>query len=134
MTEYTTEHFFKPNVYAYKPIVEEGRRGHYSGKYEINYSGILTRLIQEAGRFCEHFASDLFIDWDGVVDYIEHANPGESKTFLFGFRQSGVDHTEFVLSRYSNNGHSAQNAYRSLWRLDIETEENEMIMTLGRVY
>ena len=134
MNEYTTENFFKPNVYAYKPIVEEGRRGYYSGRYEINYTGILSRLIQEAGRFCEYFASDLFIDWESVVDYIEHAEPGQKETFLFGFRQSGVDHKAFVLSRYENNGHNAQNAYRSLWRLDIETKENDMIMTLGRVF
>lgn len=31
------------------------------GGWRINYSSILSKLIQEAGRWCEHYASDLFI-------------------------------------------------------------------------
>lgn len=38
------------------------------GNWEINYSSILTKLIQEAGRWCEHYASDLFITWKHNID------------------------------------------------------------------
>ena len=55
--EYTVDDF-KMNSYAYKPIVCDGRLSSYSGKYEVNYSSILTTLIQEAGRYCEYFDED----------------------------------------------------------------------------
>jgi len=122
-----------------KAIIEDGRRGYYSGRYEINYSSILTQLIQEAGRYCERFASDLFIDWSSVVDWIDSAENGMEETFLFGFRQNGVDHKEYVLSRYENEKDRARYNYRSLWRLDVETSRNEygtdeIKMVLGRVF
>ena len=42
-------------------ITETGSYNPLEGKWEINYSSILTRLIQEAGRWCEYYASDLFV-------------------------------------------------------------------------
>ena len=131
--EYTIEDF-KMNTYAYKPIVCDGYISSYSGKYEVNYSFILTALIQEAGRYCEYFASDLFIDWKSVEEFIDEAEAEEKKSFLFGFRQSGVDHDSFVFSRYNNSGSLAEYNYRSLWRLDVETKGNEIEMVLGRVF
>lgn len=126
---------FKMNTYAYKPIVETGRFSSSSGRYEINYSGILTRLIQEAGRFCEAYASDLFIDWQTVEAFINDIGDGETGYFLFGFRQYGVDHTEFVISRYTNNCYrDPAKEYRSMWRLDVSAEYSELTMTLGRVF
>jgi hypothetical protein len=124
---------FKMNTYAYKPIVEEGRFSAYSGNWEINYSGILSRLIQEAGRFCESFASDLFIDWKTVEEEIESMKDGGAVSFLFGFRQMGVDHAAFVLARYENNTH-AEHEYRSMWRLDMNADGGKLTMTLGRVF
>ena len=125
---------FKPNDYAYKTITEKGRFSVYSGRYEINYSGILSTLIGEAGRFCEAFASDLFIDWSFVVDYIKNASENARMSYLFGFRQYGVDHAEYVLNRYNNEQGYAKHNYRSLWRLDVVTEGKEIKMTLGRVF
>lgn len=126
---------FKMNTYAYKPIVETGRFSSSSGRYEINYSGILTRLIQEAGRFCEAYASDLFIDWQTVETFINDIGDGETGYFLFGFRQYGVDHTGFVISRYTNNCYrDPAKEYRSMWRLDVSAEYSELTMTLGRVF
>lgn len=138
--EYTINDF-RVNTYAYKPIVDDGRRGYYSGKYEVNYSSILTRLIQEAGRFCERFASDLFIDWESVVRWIDNADKGDEIVFLFGFRQDGVDGNSFILSRYNNGCYSCpEKEYRSMWRLDIRTgcnndfNDDEIKLTLGRVF
>lgn len=134
MKEYTINDF-RVNDYAYKPMTDSGRMGYYSGRYEINYSSILTRLIQEAGRFCESFASDLFIDWESVLDFIKEHDGAEIDTaFLFGFRQYGVDHLEYVLSRYNQSGDKAQYNYRSLWRLDVKADGDEITMTLGRVF
>ena len=132
MKEYGFEDF-EPNVYAYKPIVEKGRRSHYSGEYEINASGILTRLIQEAGRFCESFASDLFTDWKGVENRIS-AGGEISEKYLFGFRQFGVDHADYVFSRYEMEGDNARHNYRSMWRLSVSANGEEITLILGRVF
>ena len=44
-------------------IRENGSYSPSKGKWEINYSSILTKLIQEAGRWTERYASDLFLGW-----------------------------------------------------------------------
>ena len=118
-----------------KVIDASGRKSYYSGHYEINYSSILTRLIQDAGRFCEYYASDLFIDWGSVEAFINEWVDGDvEKTFLFGFRKSGVDGNSYVLSRYNNEGSTAEHNYRSLWRLDVIIDGDEITMNLGRVF
>lgn len=127
---------FEANTYAYKPIEATGYTSAYSGHYDINYSSILTRLIQEAGRFCEYFASDLFIDWGGVLQWMEEAEDNSESVFLFGFRQNGVDGNSFVLSRYNNGCYRyPEKEYRSMWRLEISTNDHDQIkMILGRVF
>lgn len=130
---------FSVNSYAYGRdiITASGYLSSYSEKYEINTSSILTRLIQEAGRFCENYASDLFIDWQDVecsVDLFSCAEKIE-KVFLFGFRQDGVDGENFIFSRYNSGNHSNPRAeYRSMWRLDISADGRKIEMTLGRVF
>ena len=37
----------------------------------LNLSNIITRLIQDVGRFCERFASDFIISWDMVRKQLE---------------------------------------------------------------
>ena len=127
---------FKLNTYAYPLLSEEGRKVPYSCNYDINYSSILTRLIQEAGRFCESFASDLFIEWHNVKAWIESAGFCDSEVFLFGFRQYGVDDAGYILSRYNGGGYAyPEEEYRSLWRLEISTNDSgDIKMILGRVF
>ena len=122
---------FRMNTYAYKPIEAEGLRSIYGDVFEINDSSILTELIHEAGRYCERFASDLFFDWGNVQDAV---GAGANTTFLFGFRQDGVDHNSFIFSRYASSGDLARYNYRSLWRLDIKTKGDRITETLGRVF
>lgn len=130
---YTLENF-KVNDYAWKIIDAEGRWTKYDGgKFDINYSSILTKLIQEAGRYCESHASDLFIDWATIDAHLRKAD-FTGGVFLFGFRKLGVDGNTYILSRYNNDGRYAEYEYRSLWRLDIEREDDEITMKLGRVF
>lgn len=128
---------FKVNTYAYgRDTIEcSGRWAEREARFEINDSSILTRLIQEAGRYCERFASDLFIDWTAVQETIEAMTDDGHEIFLFGFRRDGVDHNAFILSRAENQGYygSLEHNYRSLWRLDITTSGRDIEMTLGRV-
>lgn len=124
---------FRINDYAWKPITETGYVSRYSGKYEINYSSILTQLIQETGRYCEQFASDLFIDWESVLRCID-TDAEINETFLFGLRKYGVDHKEYVFSRFENDGAYWEHNYRALYRLDIHADGKDISMTLGRVF
>lgn len=87
--------------------------------FNINYSSILTRLIQEAGRVCESYASDLFVSWtDLMEDFTDYR--AESDSVLFGFRRGGIDHTEWVIS---NAEKDAKSNYYSIWRLDINIHD-----------
>ena len=124
---------FRTNDYAWKTIIEDGHLSYYSGRYEINYSSILTKLIQEAGRLCESFASDLFIDWQAVTRCID-TDAEINETFLFGLRQYGVDHKEYVFSRLENDGRYWKHNYRAMYRLDVTADGKDITMTLGRVF
>ena len=123
---YTMEKDFSTKTY-YSRVIEERGRG-----FDINYSSILTKLIQECGRLCESYASDLFITWNRIVRELER---GTMKTsdYLFGIRETGVDHTEFVLSRYNNNGYQAMYEYRKIYRLDIIVEDDLIRMKLYEI-
>lgn len=106
-----------------KPIVEEGEI--YQGRTNINISSILTKLIQEAGRWCKDYASDLFISWAGIQTQIDNATL-KPDSYLFGFREYGVDHNQFILSKYQTSGSIiASYEYRAIWRLDIELSDSD---------
>lgn len=94
---------------------------------DINSSDILTKLIQEAGRICESYASDLFVQWDSVrnaVNSLMKEKKGESfvYTSYIGFRNMGVDHAEFIASRMQEPELYGR-PYRKIYRLDITCNE-----------
>lgn len=123
---YTIEKDFSTKAY-YSNVIEESGRD-----FEINYSFILTKLIQECGRLCERYASDLFITWNRIVRELEERTM-ETSSYLFGIRERGVDHTEFVLSRYNNYGYQAMYEYRKIYRLDIIVEDDSIKMKLYEI-
>ena len=65
----------------------------------INYSSILSRLIVEAGKRCEAYASDLFISWESMLNDISKIEENTNLTYYFGFRDMGVDHELFIQTR-----------------------------------
>ena len=100
------------------------------GRYDINYSDILTFLIQKAGTICKHYASDLFISWESVMRELDHSEIERDK-FLFGFREMGVDHNTWVLSRYNNYG--PDNVKREIKEMYLVTLETESWVENGKV-
>lgn len=108
------------------------------GEYSINYSHILSDLIRIAGRICVNYASDLFIDWSALMEELKGNPDYEGGIYLFGFRENGVDHTEFVLQRY-NTGCSEE--IKELYMLEVSVYEScdsignvsdlEIVMILG---
>ena len=107
----------KAECYA-KHITEEAQTGC------LNMSEIYTKLIQEAGRICEHFASDILIDIESVEKWIcgcsksEYA-PARGISFCFGFCKMGVDHWEFAKNRTNSE------LYK-IYRLDLSTSHGHI--------
>ena len=122
--EYTVEDFQIGNIID---TVEGSWNGYY---FDVNYSIILTKLIQSAGRFCKHYASDLFISWRCVEKDLHNAEV-ENKTYLFGMRKMGVDHDSYILSR-RNQGYISD-VYSEMYRLDITRNENKVTLTFGEI-
>lgn len=118
--EFTIDDFITP-VLDGEPIEETAQCGS-----TLNCSSILTKLIQEAGRWCKRYASDLFIDWYYLARDLEN-NTLDDRTMLFGFRENGVDGNRFVCSRYTQDDTVARYDYRSLWRLDIHVDDDGYI-------
>lgn len=111
-----------------KLYIEKGR----SGKFGLNYSTILTVLIKEAAQ-CEHYASDLFIDWQSVAAFIEDPTPG-TRTWLFGFRDMGVDGEMFVKARLESPG-CYGNPYRVIYGLIIDKNaDGDACMVMACLY
>lgn len=96
------------------------------GKWEINYSSILTKLIQEAGRWCEHYASDLFIIWNNIDKKLDDGTMG-TEQFVFGFRSDGVDHKEWYELHKNDIGR-----YRAVWFLNVTVNDRKIEMVLHR--
>ena len=108
-------------------ITETGSYNPLEGKWEINYSSILTCLIQEAGRWCESYASDLFVQWKYGIDQKLDNGTLYTDTFVFAFRDSGVDSEEWY-----ENHKNEHNYYRAVWFLDVLTDKGKIKMMLHK--
>lgn len=114
---FTAEGYWVNANHYYNGISEEG-------KFDINYSNILSFLIQKAGSICKHYASDLFITWNYIQDKLKDSHYKGDK-ILFGFREMGVDSNGFVLSRCNNYGIEDMNdEIKELYVLDIKVDED----------
>jgi hypothetical protein len=121
MPKISIKNFSMPNVLisAYGTLNDNG--------VEINTSSILTKLIQICGTNCRSYASDLFIDWQSLAERLK--NPAyHGEKMLFGIRENGVDHADFIFSRIEGltNCDDISNIYcGGIWFLDIIVDKNE---------
>lgn len=106
----------------------EGHRDPDTGKWMINCSSILTRLIQEAGRWCQDYASDLFIHWKYQVDLKLEAGEMKTNSIIFAFRSSGVD-TE----KQYNCNKAIRGYYIAVWKLDVTVDMDSILFHLEKV-
>lgn len=88
------------------------------GRWDINYSSILTKLIQQTGKYCQNYASDLFIDWNSVERELEK---GEdiNETYIFGLRTMGVDHKFYYENRVNHPELYGAPNYHEVWELTV---------------
>jgi len=77
----------------------------------INLSSVLTKLIHQAND-CKAYASDLFHIWERVLMEL-NAKRCNITSYLFGFRENGVDDLEEVLEQESCG------MYNSIYRMDV---------------
>lgn len=88
------------------------------GRWDINYSDILTQLIQSCGRYCQRYASDLFIDWQAIVEELGKGEPINAK-YIFAIRTNGVDHNAFYEIRKGSE------PYHEVWELTIRSTAHD---------
>ena len=84
----------------------------------LNLSSIITRLIQDVGRFCERFASDFIISWDMVRKQLEPRPVTEPyyTVEIFGIRRAGVDHNMAVSAALTGSTASVR---CTLWDMEL---------------
>lgn len=104
----------------------------YNGRHNANLSSLLTKLIQEAGRWCKTYASDLFIWWRAITEKMENGTLTEG-SYLFGFYESGVDNENSILYHYKSMDYMACFRYRAIWRLDVRFNESSSEFVLYEV-
>lgn len=110
-------------------IVETGIKKPYSDKYAINLSNILTKLIQDTGRLCDRFASDLIIDWDIIRDAIN--DDSKNHVFAIGIRANGVDGNGYIVSHMFNDW--SPHYYRRIYGVAVTHGYNEFGSTVVTV-
>lgn len=102
-------------------------------RISINWSDIQDRLIRLAAKYTDFYASDVLISINHIQQQIDS---GEfSPVYMFGFRESGVDHMEYVLNV---NEDAINHEYRAIWRLTVDNERanglNSVTMSLHKVW
>ena len=106
------------------------------GRWSINYSGILSDLICKAGRYCKHYASDLFIDWKEIENSLDNADY-KGDTYLFGFRAMGVDHGAWIQCNlddpWKTPRQAIKDSYYEIMMLTVKAnhETNSITMEYG---
>ena len=95
-------------------------------KQDVNYSDILTKLIQDAGRICDNYASDLFIHWK--YDIIEPMEKCEltTTTYEIGFRKCGVEMGEKGSERWNTRLKTFGSEIVKMMELEIICEKADM--------
>ena len=99
---------------------------------EINMSRIYSKLIEQAARWCEHYASDILIMViDPIKEMISSGNI-ENKTMVFGLYDSGVNDIKFDDDNFSN---VSDYYYRAIWVINIIVRDNGQVsITMDKVH
>lgn len=75
------------------------RPDNFNNPVNINISDITTFLIQNVGRYCDRYASDLLISHESLINTINNLNPDRKNEYLWlGLRESGVDGIAYIIA------------------------------------
>lgn len=108
------------------------------GGYSINVSSILSKLITEAGRWCEDYASDVLFYIDDLKKLFRQkpvtSDGMEDVVIIMGMRQNGVDHGETVTTYFAKHPFDGDSYYyRALWALRVERDDRCIVVSLARM-
>lgn len=108
------------------------------GGYSINVSSILSKLITEAGRWCEDYASDILFYIDDLKKLFRQkpvtGDGMEDVVIIMGMRQNGVDYGETVTTYFAKHPFDSDSYYyRALWVLRVERNDNHIVVSLARM-
>lgn len=117
----TTHYEARGNWIESRPYSTEGR-------WDICYADILTQLIKSCGKYCEKYASDLFIDWQIIVELLEEGKEID-ETRIFAIRDYGVDHKEYYEIKM-NNKEMYPETYHEVWELIIKGDVAKRDITM----
>lgn len=111
----------------------ESRPYSTTGRWDINYSSILSQLIKSCGEYCDMYASNLFIDWKRVEEDLNRGEPIDT-TYIFAIRDIGVDNKLYYDIRMENPDLYHYN-YHEVWELKVkgDVEEREITMELNLI-
>ena len=116
--------------------VEKTAFGSWSDSFDgfvINYSDILTKLIQETGRWCERYASDLFTDWERVLKAWEKPSFTGGQ-WIFAMRADGIDNLQTIKIRMTDPCYGYNSDYyRAIWGLNAIVENDTLRLELGKI-
>ena len=107
-------------------------------RWDINLSSILTKLIQDTGRFVEHYASDILITLRNLDDWLQNKN-FKHDVLLFGLREFGVDHEAYIRSTIENFGDPNTNQtlikshYRKIYAIEGKAKDGTLTIHLKNV-
>lgn len=108
------------------------------GGYSINVSSILSKLITEAGRWCEDYASDVLFYIDDLKKLFRQkpvtGDGMENVVIIMGMRQNGVDHGGTVTEYFAKHPFDGDSYYyRALWALRVERNDRRIVVSLARM-
>ena len=76
----------------------------FSNPVNINISDITTFLIQNVGRYCDRYASDLLISHEALINTINNLNPDRKTEYMWlGLRESGVDGIAYIIANIKDH-------------------------------
>ena len=96
--------------------------------YDGNISDIISKLIQDCGRFTERYNSDLFITLQSMHKELEHRKQPIDKpmVYIYAMRESGVDSNSFMVCRlneYKDNPAALESYYRRIYAIYLIPEQ-----------
>lgn len=108
---------------------ETGRRVTYTNEYDINIHEIISLLIQNAGRLCDSYASDIIYSIDTIREGINDDRINE--TFIVAIHASGVDGIKRLIG-CMNHERWSEDKYRCIYgiRVNHDNDNNEVIVEL----
>lgn len=91
-----------------------------------NWSRVVTKMVQLAGRFCENYASDIYYDID---TFVRHINDKVSYNRYLFFRECGVT---ALAPEHVNSIENTE--FIQAWHLTYNAETEQQELTRVSVY